>query len=92
MCCSFADTKAWQTEAIDKHYYRLVCEISTRRIMDLLVYDRIISEASVKSILKLAVIKRNVALLDLIVDLGPGALECFLHALAMTGRKDLVDL
>ena len=83
---------AWQVEALDKHYHRLVCEISTRRIMDLLAYDGIISEGTIKSILKLPAVKRNAALLDLIVDTGPGAFACFLHALSISGQKDLVDL
>ena len=60
--------------------------------MDLLAYDGIISEASVKSILKLPIIKRNGALLDLILDIGPGAFACFLQALSISGQKDLVDL
>ena len=83
---------AWQVEAIDKHYHRLIGEIPTRRIMDLLQYDGIISESTIKTILKLRGIMRNVALLNLIIDTGPGAYACFLHALTISGQKDLVDL
>ena len=83
---------AWQVEALDKHYHRVVCEIPTKRILDLLEYDGIITKAAIKSILKIPLGKRNQALIKLIIDIGPGAFACFLHALSISGQKDLVDL
>lgn len=83
---------SWQIAAVIENYHRLVCEIPTERVLDLLLYDRIITEETIKSIMFLPACKRNDVLLKLMIDIGPGAFACFLHALSTSGSKDLVDV
>ena len=83
---------SWQIARVIENYRRLVCEISTERVLDLLLYDRIITEETIKSIMSFPAPKRNAVLLELMIDIGPGAFACFLHALTTTGSKDLVDV